>query len=145
MKKISTIILAIFYLGLFEGSAQLHVGTYSFAAVGIGGPVTDNIDLEGKLFANTLFSEVAFEGLVLFDLRPGSFHQFSAGAGFNANPFDDDSGISLLFPVELEIYPLTSFRRLSLLIELAPQFYITEDELILRHMWGVRYYFKDPS
>ena len=144
MKKISIIILAIFYLGLFEVSAQLHVGTYSFAAVGIGGPVTGKIDLEGKVFANTFFSELAFDGLVMFNLRPGSFHQFSAGAGFNVNLFDDDSQLSLLFPVELEIYPLTTFSRLSLLIELAPQFYITADEFILRHMWGVRYYFRDP-
>lgn len=142
--KIFSLVTLILFTSLSEVNAQFHLGTYSFAAVGIGGPVTDRLDLEGKLFANTLFSEVTFEGLVMFNLKPGSFHQFSAGAGFNANAFDDDSELSLLFPVELEIYPLTSFRRLSLLIELAPQFYITEDELILRHMWGVRYYFKDP-
>ena len=123
---------------------QFHLGTYSFAAVGIGGPITDNIDLEGKLFANTRITDIGFEGAVMFDLKPGSFHQFSAGAGFNVGLFEGDSEVSIVFPVELEIYPLTSFKRLSLLIELAPQFYITADEVVLRHMWGVRYYFKDP-
>ena len=79
----------------------------------------------------------------MFDLNPGSFHKVSAGGGFNVSLFDGD--LSILLPVELEIYPLTSFRRLALLIELAPQFYISEDEVLLRHLWGVRYYFKDPS
>ena len=143
--KISSILIMIMLATLNNVAAQFHLGTYSFAAVGIGGPVTDRIDLEGKIFANTRFSELGFEGAVMFDFRPGSFHQFSAGGGFNVDLFENDSELSLVFPVELEIYPLTSFRRLSLLIELAPQFYFTADELVLRHMWGVRYYFKDPG
>src|SRR5688500_7199422 len=90
--------------------AQFHLGTYSFAALGIGGPVTNRLDLEGKLFANARIDDLAFEGLVMFDLRPGSFHQFSAGGGFNVNLFEGNSDVSLLIPVELEIYPLASFR-----------------------------------
>lgn len=128
-----------------EISGQFHLGTYSFAAVGFGGPITDQIDLEGKLFANRRFSDLALEGSVMFDLKPGTFHQFSVGGGFNFPFYDEDLGFSIVLPVELEIYPLTSFRRLSLLIELAPQFYISDDEFVLRHMWGIRYYFKEPS
>ena len=124
---------------------QFHLGTYSFVAVGIGGPITDNIDLEGKLFANTRITDIGVEGAVMFDLRPGSFHQFSVGAGFNVGLFNGASEVSIVFPVELEIYPLPSFRRVSFLIELAPQFFVGLDEVVLRHMWGVRYYFRDPS
>jgi len=129
-----------------EVSGQFHLGTYGFAAVGIGGPITDRIDIEGKLFANSTVGNLGFEFLGMYDLEPGSFHQFSVGGGFNFDLLDPgDSQVSLLLPFELEVYPLASFRRLSLLIELAPQFYITEDQVVLRHLWGVRYYFKDPS
>ena len=147
MKKlflpVVTVTLLLFTTILVHG--QFHLGTYSFAAVGIGGPITNQIDLEGKLFANTAIEDIGFEGLVMFDLRPGSFHQFSAGAGFNVDLFEGDTELGLVFPVELEIYPLTSFRRLGLLIELAPVFFITADEVVLRHLWGVRYYFRAPS
>lgn len=127
-----------------QGNAQFHLGTYSFTAVGIGGPITENINLEGKVFANRPFSDLGLEGIVSFELRPGSFHQFSVGAGFNVDLFFDAS-LGIVFPVELEIYPLTSFRRIALLIEVAPFFDISEDDLLLRHFWGVRYYFRDPD
>ncbi|HUR29819.1 MAG TPA: hypothetical protein VMZ69_00235 [Saprospiraceae bacterium] len=151
MNRIKSFLRCIIYFLIISSfskvnlQAQLHVGTYGFAAVGIGGPITDNIDLEGKLFANSFFNELGFEGAVMFDLRPGSFHQFSIGGGFNVDLFENDSELGIVFPFELEIYPLTSFRRLALLIELAPQYLVLEDNIALRHLWGIRYYFKDPN
>ena len=147
MKKgfaLRLMMLLCLLLAGFALKAQLHVGTYSFAAIGIGGPVTDNLNLEGKVFANKAFSDLGLEGLVMFELREGSFHQFSVGGGFNIDLLADES-IDVLFPVELEIYPLSSFRRLGLLIEVAPLLDLNASDLYLRHMWGIRYYFRDPD
>jgi hypothetical protein len=138
-----TAAIMLFLFMANRADSQFHLGSYSFTAVGIGGPVTDRINLEGKIFANRAFSDLGLEGIVSFELNPGSFHQFSVGAGFNIDLFLD-TNVDLLFPVELEIYPLTSFRRIALLIEVAPVLDIEADDLLLRHMWGVRYYFREP-
>jgi hypothetical protein len=130
--------LAAISLGSF---AQMGITSYSVYALGVNTSQNKKISGDLKLFANRDVDHVQMETNVFFNFIPKPYHRFSVGAGVNFVPLKDfDRIYAFTFPAVLEIYPLQSFKKLSLLFELTPE-WLPEDGVNLRSLWGVRYTF----
>jgi len=79
------------------------------------------------------------------NFMPRDYHRFSIGLGVNGFPFIGyDHIYALTIPVQLEVYPLQNFKRISILYELSAM-YIVEDDIRLRNLFGIRYSFGEKS
>lgn len=120
-------------------NAQISVSSYSIYALGIQAPIGGQFAFECKIFANRNddLYETQIEPTLFYRFKEHPYHRFAAGVGFNFNLYRDLFYVSL--PVQLEIFPLQDFKKLSFIIELSPGF--EESEPLLRHLWGIRYRF----
>jgi hypothetical protein len=62
----------------------------------------------------------------------------------NSQPFNEIYLNEITVPLVLEVFPLQSFKKLSLLVEFAPAMDVNIDDagdLSFRHLWGIRYRF----
>ena len=138
----TTIVLMTLWLNSYS---QLSVTSYSIYSLGINTNQNKRVSGELKTFTNRAFEDLLLEADLFYNFRPSAYHRFSIGAGLNFAPF---YGFDILnaftFPAQLEIYPLQEFRQLSLMFELAPEFYV-EGEAHLRSLWGIRYLFGNPK
>lgn len=142
MKTFGLFLIVLSFLIPGTVLGQVKLSSYSIYALGVSVPVTKNIGTELKVFANTGDLEyicVELSGMYKFQER--KYHQFSSGLGLGLTPFSEDKAF-VSIPFALEIWPLQSFKRLSCVIELAPEIY-TEGGTNLRHLWGIRYAFGD--
>ncbi|MDR2690743.1 MAG: hypothetical protein LBB73_00325 [Dysgonamonadaceae bacterium] len=89
---------------------------------------------------NTLF-DTSFELFGMYNLKAADYHRFSMGVGVMLAPFQDrDAYRGISIPVQLEVFPLQNFRRLSFVTEVAPQ-WTTDSEAAFRYLVGIRYTF----
>lgn len=145
MKKLLLATALIFTFSFSEVNAQVAVTTYGFQALGVHYQKSSSSKFaaEIKVFANRDLEDVALDAAVFFNFRPREYHRFSVGLGVHLT--DSEMFNEYIFiPVQLEVTPFQNFRRLTLVIELAPvtpnyEFY----DLGLRHLWGIRYRFGD--
>lgn len=124
MKINKQLIICILAMLPFWGHSQVNVTSYSIYALGVGIPIHEKISLEMKTFANRPIENIIFEFAGFYHFKPGDFHQFSAGAGLglNSRPFTGETGYISL-PLALEIFPIQSFKRISLMMEVALELY----------------------
>lgn len=119
----------------------MGVTSYSIYALGINTSQNKVISGELKTFANRGIDDLLMEIDVFYNFKPRTYHRFSVGVGLNAGPFREyDHIYALTIPAQVEIYPLQDFKKLSFLIELAPELFV-EDDVNLRSLWGIRYTF----
>jgi len=147
MKRI-LLLTSMFVSLLAGGNAYSQVGLtyYNTGIISVNLPVRtlneNAIAGELKIFANRAIEDVSTELDLFYRLKAREYHRFSVGVGFKTDLFTDGgAGNTLLFPMELEVFPLQEFKRLSVLFELAPG-YVFDDEVKLRSLIGLRYTFK---
>lgn len=139
-KSLVTIIMVLI---CFNSHAQIGVTSYSVYSLGINTSQERTISGEFKTFANTAFEDLSMEAAVFYNFKPKTYHRFSVGAGLNFDPFRDFDPLSAFtIPIQLEMYPLQNFKKLSLLFELTPEIGVERDSN-LRSLWGIRYTFGD--
>ncbi|MCB0663967.1 MAG: hypothetical protein KDC24_14565, partial [Saprospiraceae bacterium] len=115
--------------------------SYSIYSLGINTSQTKAVSGEAKIFANRDFDDLLLELDFFYNFKERKYHRFSVGAGINSFVFDNlDPFYSIVIPTQLEVFPLKDFRQLSLMLEFAPQILI-DDDLVFRHLWGIRYTF----
>ncbi len=124
--------------------AQLYVTNYGFLGVGVGTESLKPINLEARIGTNNKIGSTLFEFVGYYHLMDAPHHSLSGGLGFNIDLFNE-ANFSLIVPFELEIFPAPNFRQIALTIELGPEFQFAFDEVYLRHIWGIRYYFSEPD
>jgi hypothetical protein len=146
MKIIKTSLIAIVLMTLcFNSYSQLSVTSYSIYSLGINTNQNNRISGELKTFTNRDFDDLLLETDIFYNMKPSAYHRFSIGLGLNFMPFREfDRLNAFTIPVQLEIYPLQEFRKLSLIFELTPEF-IVDGEAQLRNLWGIRYTFGKPK
>jgi hypothetical protein len=121
--------------------SQMGVTSYSIYSLGINTSQNKKISAELKTFANRKLENILMELDVFYNFQPRSHHRFSLGVGINAIPFGNSDLVNAFtIPASIEIYPFKDFHNLSLLFELAPEFY-PENSAHLRSLWGIRYTF----
>ena len=121
--------------------SQIGITTYSTYALGINTSQNKMVSGELKTFANKAIDDVLMEIDVFYNFTPKPYHRFSVGLGFNVGPFRNfDNVYALTVPVQLEIFPLQEFKKVSILFELAPEI-LPEDPVNIRSLWGIRYTF----
>lgn len=142
MKNITKFAVAALLAALsLDCWSQIGVTSYSIYSLGINTSQNRPVSGELKTFANRWIESVLMEADIFYNFKPRPYHRFSVGAGLNAGPFRDyDFVNAITIPVQLEIFPLQEFKRLSLMFELAPEFVI-DNEVNLRSLWGIRYSF----
>ncbi|WP_303925317.1 hypothetical protein [Draconibacterium sediminis] len=141
MKMIKLLFPIFLLLISFSGYSQVKVTSYSVHSLGVSVPINEKFSAELKVFANRgSLENTSIELNSTYKFKPGEFHQFSAGLGFGLIPYSGEDAFFSV-PVALEIFPLQSFKRLSLVVELAPEIYFNDDVVALRHLWGIRYSF----
>jgi len=141
MKKLSLIFLSILFSICFKVQAQIGITDYSIYALAINTSQNHLFSGELKLFLNRNIEDVLFELDGFLNFKAREYHRFSAGIGVNVGPFvEGDPLLALIIPSSLEIYPLKDFKKISLLFELAPEFY-SEGAVDIRLLWGIRYSF----
>jgi hypothetical protein len=100
--------------------------------------------VELKTFANSNFHNLGFELDAFHNFKTHEYHRFSVGLGLNSQPFNEIYLNEITVPLVLEVFPLQSFKKLSLLVEFAPAMDVNIDDagdLSFRHLWGIRYRF----
>ena len=145
-KTISVIVLIIAFLFTVSTSAkaQLSVTSYSIYALGVSTDTQKPFSVELKTFANSSFYNLGFELDLFHNFKMHTYHKFSVGLGLNSQPFNDIYLNEVTLPLVLEVFPLQSFKKLSLLVEFAPAMDVNIDDagdFSFRHLWGIRYRF----
>ena len=142
--KNNTKIFVAFLVLLLTSSAlysQLGVTSYSIYSVGVNSSADRIVSGELKLFTNSSlkYSEVEFD--LFFNLSSRDYHRFSLGVGLNTLPFQGYEPLNtIVLPVQLEVFPIQDFRKISMIVELSPE--MTFDKTFyVRHLWGIRYSF----
>ena len=141
MKSFKVPVVVLLFLISFSGFSQVKVTSYSIYSLGVSVPIKEKFSTELKVFANRgNLEDTGIELNGIYKFKPGDSHQFSAGLGFGLTPSSgEDAYFSI--PVALEIFPLQSFKRISLVVELAPEIYFNDEVVNFRHLWGIRYSF----
>ena len=142
MKRLLAFILMASLLAVSVTTySQIGITTYSTYALGINTSQNKMVNGELKTFANKAIDDVLMEIDVFYNFTPKPYHRFSVGLGFNVGPFRNfDNLYAFTVPVQLEIYPLQEFKKVSILFELDPEI-LPEDPVNLRSLWGIRYTF----
>lgn len=141
--KNQMIVAAIALMMMFsvQSYSQIGVTGYGLRAIGVNTSQENTISGELKLFANRDFRNVLTELDLFYNFDPRTYHRFSLGIGINGAPFREfDNLYAITIPVQLEVFPLQNFKRLSLMLELTPEVVIDSD-MTLRSLWGIRYTF----
>lgn len=140
------IIIALLLTLSFQSYSQIGLTSYPGYALGINTSQSKMISGELKTFANREFNDLWLEVDFFYNFKPNTYHRFSAGLGLSTQPFlqetSDGNIYALTIPVQIEIYPLQDFKKLSLLFELTPEI-LVNDDVRLRNLWGIRYTFGD--
>jgi hypothetical protein len=146
MKKILKLfILLMFITSGFKTYSQIHVICYSnnVAAANIEILKNNKYSIAGelKIFTNKKVIDTSTEFDLFYKFKTKEYHRFSVGLGFKTEFFTDGGdGNMFLVPVNLEVFPLQDFNKLSFLFEFAPVFEL-ENQIILRSMFGISYAF----
>lgn len=140
MKIKRQIFICILTLLPFLGISQVSVTSYSIYALGATLPINEKFSGDFRIYTNQQDIENTDIQLTgFYHFKPRDFHQFSVGVGLGLDPsYGENAKISM--PVMLQIYPLQSFKPLSLVFELATG-YLFEQGVKLQHLWGIRYTF----
>jgi hypothetical protein len=97
---------------------------------------------ELKANLNLPFKNATFELSGMYNFKEREYHRFSIGLGLIFFPFQErDSYYATSLPLQLEIFPLRDFKRLSFVTEIAPLF-ASNSETPFRYLLGIRYTFK---
>ncbi|MDP4209553.1 MAG: hypothetical protein Q8928_12135 [Bacteroidota bacterium] len=141
MKNLKAILLIVLVSMSVNSYSQIGITGYSINALGVNTTQNKPLSCELKVFANRgEFNNTFGEFDVFYNFKPGQYHRFSLGAGFRAMPFNsNNTQTAITIPAAIEIYPLKDFKKISVLFELAPEFY--ENSTNLRSLWGLRYTF----
>ena len=142
MKTITKLSLVLLLTALSLNCwSQIGVTSYSIYSLGINTSQNRPLSGELKVFANRSIDDILMEADLFYNFKARPYHRFSVGVGLKAGLFRDyDLVDAITVPVQLEIFPLQEFKRLSLVFELAPEFIIDFDPN-LRSLWGIRYTF----
>ncbi|MFO7938441.1 MAG: hypothetical protein R6U66_01705 [Bacteroidales bacterium] len=141
MKRSFLILSIVCVFAVSHAFSQLSVTSYSIHAVGVNTSTTKQMTGELKVFANRDYDDLVMELSLSYNFASSDYHRFSAGFGINAVPFAEAEPLNAFtFPVQLEVFPIQVFKRLSLVFEVAPE-WVFEDPMRLRTLWGLRYSF----
>jgi hypothetical protein len=121
--------------------SQIGVTSYSIYALGVNTSQNKPISGELKIFANRNIEDFILEGNIFYNFKPRTYHRFSIGLGMSFIPYNEFEILNVFtIPLQLEIYPLKEFRKLSLIFEFTPEIN-DASEVNLRSLWGIRYSF----
>ncbi|MDR1652866.1 MAG: hypothetical protein LBS01_04340 [Prevotellaceae bacterium] len=124
------------------GYSQISITSYSIYALGINTSKDKKITGELKLFLNENVDNLGAEINGFYNFTKHDYHRLSLGLGVGLYPTSaqiSDWGIAV--PVQLEVYPLQSFKKLSFVVEIAPSCLFEDMVFSFRHLWGIRYTF----
>jgi hypothetical protein len=144
MKAKHLLTVFLFALASLSASAQIGLTSYSIYSLGVNTSKDKKISGELKGFFNNKLYDLSFEASVMYNFKARAYHRFSVGAGIDFSPFTGDedelewNAISL--PCQLEVFPIQTFKHLSFVFELSPQ-WLFDDEWNFRYLWGIRYTF----
>lgn len=132
------------WLFVFPAFGQLSIAGYSTYAIGAETKLYKNLSGEFRVYTNDILYDSNMEVNFYYGFAPMKYHQIRLGAGVNGNLFYGDVN-TIQLPLQLLIFPLQDLKRLTFVIEFAPQWLtydpIGTETLILRNLWGVRYTF----
>jgi len=121
--------------------SQISVTNYSIFIFGLNTNQEKRISGDLKVFTYLYGSELQTELGLFYNFKPKDYHRFSIGLGVNLYPFAGfDHIYALTIPIQLEVFPLQEFKRLSLVYELSPALYV-ESNIGIRNLFGIRYTF----
>ena len=141
MKNFKTIFIIILFSLSFKSYSQIAVTGYSNYALGINTSKNNAVSFEIKIFTNHYVEDIPMEGTVFYNFKTKEYHRFSIGFGINLNPFSSPDQVnSFVIPTVLEIFPIKDFKKIAILLELAPELMI-EDGIVIRSLLGIRYTF----
>jgi hypothetical protein len=141
MKNFKTIFIIILFSLSFKSYSQIAVTGYSNYALGINTSKNKAVSFEIKIFTNHYVEDIPMEGTVFYNFKTKEYHRFSIGFGINLSPFNSPDQVnSFVIPTVLEIFPIKDFKKIAILLELAPELMI-EDGIVIRSLLGIRYTF----
>ena len=141
MKNFKTIFIIILFSLSFKSYSQIAVTGYANYALGINTSKNKAVSFEIKIFTNHYVEDIPMEGTVFYNFKTKEYHRFSIGFGINLSPFNSPDQVnSFVIPTVLEIFPIKDFKKIAILLELAPELMI-EDGIVIRSLLGIRYTF----
>jgi hypothetical protein len=135
MKKL---LLFVSLLLCLNSSGQVGISIYNTKAMGVGFPLNKRLFGEVKAYSNMYIASMRMEGDFCVNLKRTETLNIYAGFGAIIVPYSGDY-VSFSVPLGLQISPFESLRKLSLVMEIAPEI---SDEVYLRSLWGLRYSFR---
>ena len=142
MKRIlRPFLLAVLLLIGLNTPAQIGITSYNFSTLAINTSQNRMISGELKTFLNYYSQGIKVEVDLFYNFKAREYHRFSVGVGINGYPFEEGDIIhALTVPLQLEVYPIQDFKRISILYEFTPQIEF-EDDFSILHLFGIRYSF----
>ncbi|MBK9735285.1 MAG: hypothetical protein IPO92_10090 [Saprospiraceae bacterium] len=124
--------------------SQVSLTGYSTFAVGAESKIYKKFSGEFRMYTNDILDNTNVELQFYLTLKQSTFHQIKLGAGVNGNVLAGEIN-SIQIPFQLHIFPLKDTKKMSIILELAPQWFgfdaIETYNVVLRQLWGIRYTF----
>lgn len=122
--------------------SQISITNYSLSTLGVNTSQEKRVSGEIKVFSMLHASELQTELGMFFNFKARDYHRFSVGLGVVLYPFAGfDNIYAFTLPMQLGVFPLQNFKRLSLLYELSPML-VAESDIGFRNLFGIRYTFR---
>ena len=138
MKKKIFVVLLLCIWGSSGVFSQIGVTAYFRNVLEVNTDKQKTISGGLKVALNNTLSDTSFELSGMYNFKAEAYHRFSMGAGIILDSFQD-FGISV--PIQLEVFPLQNFKRLSFVAEVAPLWLTADSEAAFRYLSGIRYTF----
>jgi hypothetical protein len=121
--------------------SQISITNYSLFTLGVNTSQEKRVSGELKVFSTLYASELQTEFGMFLNFKARDYHRFSVGLGVGLYPFAGfDNIYALTLPMQLEVFPLQQFKRLSLVYELSSML-VVESDIGFRNLFGIRYTF----
>ncbi len=118
---------------------RISIACYSSSVISASYNFSYEFYSELKTFSNSKLEDVSIEIDLMYSFKAREYHHFNMGVGLKLDPFTEGGdGAAITVPFQLEIYPFKQNKRISAIIELAPEIYF-EDDVMLRNLIGIRY------
>lgn len=141
MKNIFISLLVLLTLTASKSFGQISFSSYSSYAIGLNTDQNKSLSFELKTFTNRNFDDLLFEVNGYYNFKHATYHNLSIGLGLNMQTSSADFMNAVTLPFVIEVFPFSDFKKLSIVFEISPEYYLNNEEFNLRHLWGLRYNF----
>lgn len=139
MKQLTKIasILITFLLVNGIAKAQLNLSYHHSAVdkIGLGYNFSDRLWTDLRMYNSDLLNNFSPELVFCYNVVKKDRHEFYAGAGVTVGTFT-----GFVFPVGVQFYPISEFRRFSLHVDFQPIIEF-EESILAISSFGIRYRF----